>query len=289
VAEEDISAVLIDQFVPWILVIREGYEQDILSGNTALTTLESYSLTISEMSELARITSENITRALLILGTDDEAALSAWSEAAQVELHFTGGGDNWEAIAQWLSMFGYISLFTAYFVIKTLLDDKRLGMPDRVGVLPVSSRKYLLSGTLAAFLATEITVIATLAALSLAIGAIPNVLMMFVLLSLYNLFSVSLVLSITSLSKSLASASVAMTMIGTLLAMLGGLFWPISIVPEIMQRVAWFSPGYWFGEGLRNIRDISFEGVIIPMLFLLGFTVVTLLIGGLKKVQKMEE
>jgi ABC-2 type transport system permease protein len=289
VEQENISAVLIDQFVPWVLVIGEGFEADVLSRNTELTTLESYSLTMSDVSELARITTESITRALMILGTNDEELLSAWAEAAQVEITFANVGDNWLIMVQWISMFGFISIFTAYFVIKTLLDDKLRGMPERVGVLPVSPRSYLLQGTLASFLATEITVVLILVVLQIALGAIPNVLLMFVLLSLMNLFSVSLVLTITSIAKSLAGVSVAMSMIATLSAMLGGLFWPLEIVPEVMQRVAWFTPGYWFGEGLRNIREPGFENFGVPMLFLFGFTLVTLLIGGFKKVQKMEE
>jgi len=289
VDEADVSAVLIDQFVPWILFIKDGYEQDVLAGNTGLLSLESYSLNISEMSALGSLTAENITRALMILGTNDEAALAAWAEAAQVEFKLTQGNDVWPIIAQWLAMFGYISIFTAYFVIKTLLDDKRFGMPDRVGVLPISSRSFLMQGTLAAFLTTEITVVLTLVSLSVSIGTIPNVLLLFFLMSLLNLFSVSLILTITSIVKTLGGASVAMAMISTLMAMLGGLFWPIELVPEFMQKVAWFTPGYWFGEGLRNIQNITFEGFVMPMLFLLGFTVVTLLIGGFKKVQKMDE
>ncbi|MCL2697128.1 MAG: ABC transporter permease [Oscillospiraceae bacterium] len=289
VEQEDISAVLIDQFVPWVLVIGEGFENDVLAKKTELTTLESYSLMLTDVSMLAAVTAENITRALMILGTNDEAALEAWAEASQVEIAVADIGDKWRTLAQWISMFGFISIFTAYFVIKTLLDDKLRGMPDRVGVLPLLSRNYLLQGTFAAFLATEMTVILILAVLWLVLGTIPNVLLMFVLLSLFNLFSVSLILSITSIAKSLAAASVTMTMIATLSGMLGGLFWPLEMVPEFMQKVAWFTPGYWFGQGLQNIREPNFENFAVPLLFLFGFTVVTLLIGGLKKVQKMED
>jgi len=289
IEEENISAVLIDQFVPWVLVIGEGFEQDILNKNTELTTLESYSLTMTDVSELARVTTENITRALMILGTNDMELISAWAEASQVEVGVTEASDNWDYIAQWISMYGFISILTAYFVIKTLLDDKKQGMPERVGVLPVTSRNFLIQGMLAAFIATEVTVALTLVAIWAVLGAIPNVLLMFLLISLFNLFAVSLVLSITSIAKTLGGASVAMSMIATLSAMLGGLFWPIEIVPDIMQKVAWFTPGYWFGQALYNIREVTFEGYVMPLLFLLGFTVVTLLIGGLKRVQKMEE
>ncbi|MCL1903772.1 MAG: ABC transporter permease [Oscillospiraceae bacterium] len=289
VDESDIAAQLTNQLFPCVILIKEGYERDVMTRNTALDSLESYSLTISDVSVMGKTSAENITRALMILGTNNEQILSQWEETSRLEVTVAAVNDNWVSIAQWLSMFGYISIFTAYFVIKTLLDDKKLGMPDRVGVLPIHQRNYLTQSTLAAFLVTEITVVLTLVSLWLVLGTIPNVIMMFVLLSLFNLFSVSLVLSITSIAKSLAGASIAMVMIATLTAMLGGLFWPLELVPALMKKIAWFTPGYWFGEGLRNVRDITFEGFVMPLLFLAGFTIVTLLIGGIKKVQRMED
>ncbi|MCL2076899.1 MAG: ABC transporter permease [Oscillospiraceae bacterium] len=289
VEEADVTAVLTDGSIPWVLLINEGYEQDVLERNFDLTSLEGYSLTVTDTSAIGAAMAENITRALMLLGTNDQTVISAWEETSQVEIQLTNLNDHWAAIAQWLAMFGFISIFTAYFIIKTLLDDKRGGMPDRVGVLPISTRTYLTQGSLAAFVVTELTVGLSLAVLEILYSGISNIWFLFLLLSLYNLFSVSLVLSITSFAKDLGAASVAMTMIATLSAMLGGLFWPMALVPEFMQKVAWFTPGYWFAEGLRNINEITFEGFVMPLLFLFGFTVITLLIGGLKKVQKMDE
>ncbi|MCL2019658.1 MAG: ABC transporter permease [Oscillospiraceae bacterium] len=288
VEEADISAKLTEQEIPWILLIRKGYEDEVLTSSL-ITTLEGYSLTITDVSSFAGSATESITRSLMLLGTDDEEVLSQWASDSMIELRFPDINDNWSSIAQWLAMFGYISFFTAYFVIKTLLEDKKQGMPDRVGVLPVSSRSYLVQGTLAVFAVTEFTVALSLGVLGFLYGGVPNAVLLFLLMSLYNLFSVSFILAITSFAKDLGAISVIMVMSATLFAMLGGLFWPIELVPPFMRKVAWFSPGYWFAEGLKNIHDITFEGYIIPMLFLLGFSIITLLIGGLKKIQKMEE
>ena len=289
VDEADISAKLTDQEIPWILKIGEGYEKDVLEKNTALTSLEGYSLIASDYSSLLTVTAENITRALMLLGTNDLNAISAWEDASRVNIEFADSGDAWGILSFWFGFFGFISLFTAYFVVKTLLDDKRQGMPDRVNALPVSARKYLFQGTLATFIATEVTAALTFLVLAVQVGEIPNPLWLFLLLSLYNLFSVSLVLAITSIAKDLGVASVAMTMIATISAMLGGLFWPIEFMPEFMRRIGWFSPGYWLSQGLQNIKEITFGGVIAPLLFLAGFTAVTLLIGGLKKIQRMDD
>lgn len=284
--EEDISAALTDSEVPWVLLIRQGYGRDVLAGKSP--ALESYSLTVSDVSALGSVTAENITRALMLLGSDDPKTLAAWEDASRVDVTVLEG-DHWGLMAFWLGFYGYVSIFTAYFIIKTLLDDKRHGMPDRLGVLPATRRMVLFQGTCAAFLATELTAALMLTVIGWQLGTIPHVLHMFLLLSLYNLFSVGMVLAITSVAKDLGAASVAMTMIATTFSMLGGLFWPLEFVPEFMQRIAWFSPGYWLSRGLANIQEITFEGFGMPVLFLLGFTAVVMLLGGWGKVQKMED
>lgn len=284
--EEDVAAALTDSDVPWVLLIQEGYERDILAGRAP--ALEGYSLTVSDVSALGNVSAQNITRALLLLGTNDPLALAAWEEASRVDvtaLH----SDLWEMTANWFGFYGFISVFTAYFVVKTLVDDKRGGMPGRLGVLPQSTRKILTQGIFAAFLVTEITVALLLLSLRWLMGLIPNPMNLFLLLSLYNLFAVGMVLAIVSFFRDLGAVSVTMSMITTVFAMLGGLFWPLHFVPAFMRKLAWFSPGYWLSRGLMNIREITFEGFGMPVLFLVGFTAVVLLISGFGKIQQMED
>ena len=285
-AEEDISAALTDSEIPWALLIREGYGRDVLAGRAP--ALEGYSLTVSDISALGNVSAQNITRALILLGSDDPRILDAWEGASNVDVTVLPV-DTWGATAQWFGMYGFVAIFTAYFIIKTLIEDKRRGMPDRLGVLPLTPIKIMVQGTLAAFLVTEGTAALLMLTLRLQIGWIPNAAHLFALLSLYNLFAVGMVLAIVSLLRDLGAASVVMTMLSTVFAMLGGLFWPLDMVPEFMKKIAWFSPGYWLSRGLMNIQEISFDDFGMPMLFLTGFTVVVLLLGGWKRIQPMEE
>ncbi|MCL2678337.1 MAG: ABC transporter permease [Clostridiales bacterium] len=284
-SEGDISAKLTEQDVPWILVIREGYERDLLAGRQPV--LEGYSLAVSDVSALGAVTAQNITRALLLLGTNDQAALAAWEEAAQVQVTLLKSG-GWAETAFWFGFFGFIAIFTAYFIVKTLLDDRRRGMPDRIGVLPLTPRSYLVSGTLAAFAVSEITVALLLLVVRLQLGTVPNALHLFGLLSLYNLFAVAMVSAIVSFAKDLGAASVVNTMLATIFAMLGGLFWPLEVVPEFMRKLALISPGYWLARGLSSIQEITFEGYFLPLLLLSGFTLLALLLGGWKSVRQIE-
>ena len=180
-------------------------------------------------------------------------------------------------------------MFAAYFVVRTLLDDKLKGMPMRLGVLPVSPRRVLTESTLAAFVATIISAAGLMLAIYNQVGEIPNPAHLFLLLCLFNLFSVALVRAVVSAVKTMATVPVIVTMLANIFAMIGGLFWPVELMPPFMQRLAWFSPGYWLSRGMRGIQDISFEGFVLPVLFLLAFTIVTLLIGGWTRIQAVEE
>ena len=285
-AEDDISAALTDSEIPWALLIREGYGRDVLAGRAP--ELEGYSLTVSDISALGNVSAQNITRALILLGSDDPQVLDAWEGASNVDVTVLPV-DTWVTTAQWFGLYGFVAIFTAYFIIKTLIEDKRRGMPDRLGVLPQTPRKIMIQGTLAAFLVTEGTAALLMLTLRLQIGEIPNAAHLLALLSLYNLFTVGMVLAIVSILSDLGAASVVMTMLSTVFAMLGGLFWPLDLVPDFMKKLAWFSPGFWFSRGLMNIQEINFDGFGMPMLFLAGFTIVVLLLGGWKRIQPMEE
>ena len=288
VSEEDITNILTEGNLPWVLVIRDGYAENILNGNAP--QLDGFALTITDVSAMGSAAAQNITRSLLMLGTDDAAVISAWEQNSILEVTTLGdaAADNWAVVAQWFSFLGFIAIFTANSMVRALVEDKMHGMPERLGVLPITARKILWQGTLAAFTATGITTILVLAVIHVRVGAIPNPAALFLLLSLYNLFAVGFILALTSTLRKLDNVAMIVTMSATIFAMLGGLFWPLELVPEFMRRLAWLSPGYWLSRGLHNIHDPGFEGFVMPMLFLGGFTVVALIFGGFKKIQAVE-
>jgi len=287
IADDEINTALTEQTVPWVLAIRQNYGRDVLNG--VAPVLDAYSIMVSDISMFGNITAQHITQALILLGTDDLQTLARWEADSHVEVVSTGEFDNWRGLLQFFSMYGFVSIFTASFVVKSLIEDKRNGMPQRLGILPVTPRKILFQGTLAAFAAMKISAALMLVVLQMRVGEIPNPIHLFLLLSLYNLFAVGFVLAIVSGARKLDAVPIIVSMSATLFAMLGGLFWPLEMVPPFMQRVAWFSPGYWLGRGLHNIHDIGFDGFVLPMLFLGGFTVVVLILGGFTKIQSVEE
>ncbi len=59
------------------------------------------------------------------------------------------------------------------------------------------------------------------------------------------------------------------------LGALGGCWWPIEVVPEMMQRIAWMLPTGWAMYGMHRLMNFGsgLESILIPLLLLSGFTV----------------
>ncbi|QTD40208.1 ABC transporter permease [Sporosarcina sp. Te-1] len=63
-------------------------------------------------------------------------------------------------------------------------------------------------------------------------------------------------------------------------SMLGGVYWPLDIVPEFMQKIANFVPQSWAIEGFKSLVDGATAGdILTPILVLLGFAIVFLSVG----------
>ena len=63
--------------------------------------------------------------------------------------------------------------------------------------------------------------------------------------------------------------------------MIAGVYWPVEIMPEFMQRIADFVPQTWALEGFAELsaRAGSLSDILLPIAILLGFTVLFLSIG----------
>ena len=80
-------------------------------------------------------------------------------------------------------------------------------------------------------------------------------------------------------SKQQAETVNAIVIVST--CMLGGVYWPIEIVPKVMQYIGYFTPQYWMMKGFNYglMEKISIAEVWQPWLILLGVTSVFLWIA----------
>lgn len=73
-------------------------------------------------------------------------------------------------------------------------------------------------------------------------------------------------------------------MIGMVLAMLGGCWYPLELFPQVMRSAAQALPTYWSMQGMLDIllRGQGIEGVLLESVVLLGFALVFFLVGVLR-------
>lgn len=103
------------------------------------------------------------------------------------------------------------------------------------------------------------------------------------LLAVYALVSVSLSLAIESFAKSSGAASAMQNLIVTPTCLIAGCFFPISVMPEQMQRVADFLPQRWVLQAIDKLQSGSgLTDIGLNFLILLAFAAVFFLIAVYK-------
>lgn len=89
-------------------------------------------------------------------------------------------------------------------------------------------------------------------------------------------------LMVVALVRTLDQAMMLGSLVGMLMAGLGGALAPVSSMPGWAQAVAHVTPTYW---GLRGINDVTFAGaglgdVVVPLAVLLGFAAVCAVVAA---------
>lgn len=282
------GAYLSEQKVTWVLTIPRGFQEELLAGR--IPELAGSSISVSDAQHLASSSAQATAKALLILAagaveTELPRLVSGWEDASRISVRAVDVPASWELSASWMGFYGWISILTAFFMVRTIMEDRRRGLPERIGALPVSRRGYMLQCTLAVVVAGELSAALLMLGVGAALGsaALPNPAHMFLLLSVYNLFAAGLSLALFSLIKSDGSTSMAVIMISTLLAMLGGSYWPVDAMPAPMRSAAKFTPNYWLNRGLNGIENITPEDYWLPVLLVLAFAAGVFLLGSLRR------
>ena len=193
--------------------------------------------------------------------------------------------ETWISIPLGFQLYGILLLILASKLCKTLMEDREKKVVLRISAAPITHLRYLGENLLA------YTVILTaINGLVVALGVIRygaeviQPLEMFLLFTAFSSAAIGLSIAWYALFQSLETAYSILGGLYIALAMLGGMFWPIEIMPETVQRVAQILPTYWFAHGMRQI---AFEGFNKDFIFTLGllflFSIAFTLLGSRRR------
>jgi len=172
----------------------------------------------------------------------------------------------------------FFLFFSTSFAARSLLAEREQGTMPRVLAAPVH-RASIIAGKaltgLAVGLASLTVMFLTFALLLDIDWGDP------VTLAVLSIFTVLAVMGLTAVVQSFArtqeQADSYSNIVGVLLALVGGSFFPIFQMPDLIQRISVIAPNAW---ALRGFNDIVYDGATLTDLgpnltVILAFTVVT--------------
>ncbi|MGJ8730217.1 ABC transporter permease [Listeria aquatica] len=177
--------------------------------------------------------------------------------------------------AQIIGFFCMMLLYAAGSLGELLLKEREEGTFYRLMSTPISSRQYILGTALFSLVTLLAEIGLCLLAMRFVFQIDPGTSLgsLFVILSLFAVFAISISLAFSFVFKSRRSLSAIQTTIFTLSTLLSGALIPIQIMPKFMQKMAEFMPQFWVMDAVSKLQQ---EGSLLDLglniLVLLGYT-----------------
>ncbi|SDL91950.1 ABC transporter permease [Sediminibacillus halophilus] len=173
---------------------------------------------------------------------------------------------------------GYTVMFTFFIMISiliTFIKDRERGMVARIASTPISVSSYFL-GKWIPFMIIVLLQIAVLFLFGVLVYDLPlgdpTALIVMSLFQAFLATSWGLAMAVLVKTENMGIALTQIIALGG--ALLGGLWMPIEIMPDIMQTICKFIPQYWGLEGYKEI--ILHDGGVLDIWQPLAI----LLVGG---------
>jgi len=195
-------------------------------------------------------------------------------------------GDKTTAQGYSQSSLGFTVMFVLFIALGSasgILEDREFGTLARMLTTP-TSKGVILAGKIAGILSTTIIEAAILIVLGMVAFKVPwgqDPLALAMVMGSYILASTGLAVLMSALVRTRDQLAAGGPVVAVALAMLGGCYWPLDIVSPFMRRLADFTPTGWAMTGLVDIvaRNQGVEAALLPSVVLLGFALVTFVLG----------
>ncbi len=240
------------------LLIPADYTTELLNGTQPQLTV--YELKASEDSVLIKMKAAAIAGEMLVTaGTVKGAAANGEPEAQftailqQAEQHNVGSiRTDYDLYPR--QTLGIITGLTLMFLmnlvtstVNLIMDDRRGRTMMRMYSAPVRAYEIALGNFLGSFLVgiIQIAVVLSLGKWVLRYDYEVPMYLYFLVLAAFMLVSMGIAGTVAGLIRNPRNAGMLNALILTPTCMLGGCFWPLTIMPEYMQKAANFTPQKW--------------------------------------------
>jgi ABC-2 type transport system permease protein len=175
-------------------------------------------------------------------------------------------------------------------IARITLKDKKNKIYNRILGGPIKPRNYTLQNLLS-FLVVVILQVVIIFIFMINVFKItfPSLINMFLLFLIFCVFVVAFGLFISSNSKDMTTASALSTLMVTPMAMIGGCFWSIELMPKTLQNISKFVPVSWMMQSAdKLLYNGSMYSVLKEISIVVLFTIVFLLLASWRKKDVIE-
>ena len=278
------------------IVIPVGFSASIMGGEpTQVTILSGTDPVAREVAQAAvgafahRVGAIQLTIATIVAtgGTADAATVAAVSASAHDPSPIAVVGDAADHRQASLATFYGAAMAMMFLFFATqygtlaILGDRRIGTLDRLLAAPVAQASIVLGGALASFVMGLVSMTVLMVATTVLRGAYwgpPVPVALLILGAAFAAMGVSLLVSTVARTAEQAGGLNAIVAIS--LSAVGGVFIPLAQAPEIMTRIAQFTPHAWFLHAIDTlvVPTAGLTDVLPSILVLLAMGALT---GGL--------
>jgi len=185
-----------------------------------------------------------------------------------------------------LFLIALMIIFGAFFMARSIQQDKMDGTIIRILAGPVTMRSYLVQNFLSAMI--------PMAVLSVLIGVLGLALNGWELyfaagITLCYIFltasSVGLSFAWSCLFKDKEASYAVLSVLITAVATVGGLMIPLSVLPNALRIIGTIFPAQWAARAIESLMEYGLNGQFwLSMLAMFLFTVAYLLYGGKRRI-----
>ncbi|QQK78966.1 ABC transporter permease [Salicibibacter cibi] len=193
--------------------------------------------------------------------------------------------DVWPLLPFGYHYFGVLILFVAIRLTGILVEDRQKGVLKRLAAAPVTHFQYLFQNLLA-FAVILIAQCMFIIAGGVIYGHdLYEPLLLLILFIVFSFTAIALSLAWNSLYRNKETSFLVFMCVIILMAMLGGIMFPIEMLPDILEKIAVIFPTYWLAEGLDWVvmGEDTADFLLINGVLLL-YTLLFLIIGSIRRI-----
>ncbi|SHF73389.1 ABC-2 type transport system permease protein [Caldanaerobius fijiensis DSM 17918] len=181
---------------------------------------------------------------------------------------------------------GFVVMFVMFmitFAMGAILQEKKEGTWGRLLSTPTSPFEILGGHFLGVFAQGYIQMFILVVLTSILFNTYwgNSYFLLFIVMSAFLLAVMGLGLMLSGFVRTYAQLGALGPIVIVPTSMISGIYWPVDIMPDFMQKLALFMPQYWAMKGIASLvlGGGDFTIILMPVLILLGFAVVFFTIG----------